>query len=66
MLAVVLVGLGAASLSMAPRAIPPVRAMLARATGAQCRDAAAAALAADGPEEARARVSEILAPPDAG
>ncbi|HEU5034292.1 MAG TPA: putative PEP-binding protein [Mycobacteriales bacterium] len=60
LLAAVLVGLGAAGLSMTPRAIPPVRAELARVTAQQCSDAAAAAVAADGPEEARGRAAEVL------
>lgn len=59
MLAVVLVGLGAAGLSMAPRALPAVRATLAQWTLADCERAAAGALGADGPEEARGWVAEI-------
>jgi phosphoenolpyruvate-protein phosphotransferase (PTS system enzyme I) len=61
LLAVVFVGLGAYGLSMAPRAIPLVRAGLARVTVQQATDAAAAALSADGPEEGRQRVTAILA-----
>jgi len=61
-LAAVLVGLGAAGLSMAPRSIPVVRAALAQVTSQQCADAAAAVLSADGPEEGRARAAQILAP----
>ena len=61
LLAVVLVGLGASGLSMNARSIPGVRAGLANVTVAQCADAAAVALSADGPEEARARVAELLA-----
>jgi phosphotransferase system enzyme I (PtsI) len=60
LLALVLVGLGAAGLSMTPRMLPVVRASLARATSAQCGEAAAAALRADGPEEARHRVAALL------
>jgi len=60
LLAVVLVGLGAAGLSMTPRLLPVVRAALARVTSAQCAEAAAAALGADGPEEARRRVAVLL------
>ncbi|MDQ1686463.1 MAG: phosphoenolpyruvate-protein phosphotransferase system enzyme [Frankiaceae bacterium] len=60
LLALVLVGLGAAGLSMTPRLLPVVRASLARATSAQCREAAALALGADGPEEARHRVAALM------
>ena len=60
LLALVLVGLGAAGLSMTPRLLPVIRAALARATSAQCTAAAAAALAADGPEEARHRVAGLM------
>jgi phosphotransferase system enzyme I (PtsI) len=60
MLAPVLVGLGAAGLSMTPRSIPVVRAGLARVTTQQCADAAAAAVNAEGPEEARERVASLL------
>lgn len=60
LLAAVLVGLGAAGLSMTPRSIPAVRAGLARVTSQQCADAAAAAVSADGPEEGRARVADLL------
>jgi phosphotransferase system enzyme I (PtsI) len=56
-LAPVLVGLGAAALSVAPRAIPLVRASLRRWTAADCERLAAAALSADGPEEARRLVT---------
>jgi len=61
LLAAVFVGLGAYGLSMAPRAIPLVRAGLARVTVQQATDAAAAALSADGPEEGRQRATTILA-----
>jgi phosphotransferase system enzyme I (PtsI) len=60
LLAAVLVGLGASGLSMAPRSIPVVRAGLARVTSQQCADAAAAAVFAEGPEEGRARVADLL------
>jgi phosphotransferase system enzyme I (PtsI) len=61
LLAAVLVGLGASGLSMNPRSIPGVRAGLARVTSAQCAEAAAAAVYADGPEEGRARVAQLFA-----
>jgi len=60
MLAPVLVGLGASGLSMTARMIPIVRAALARVTSEQCGQMAAAALDADGPEEARNRVEQLL------
>lgn len=60
LLALVLVGLGAAGLSMTPRLLPVVRASLARATSARCAEAAAAAVGADGPEEARHRVAALM------
>ena len=59
-LAPVLVGLGASGLSMTARMIPLVRASLARVTSEQCRQMAAAALDAEGPEEALARVEQLL------
>ena len=62
LLAAVLVGLGAHGLSMNARSIPLVRAGLARVTAQQCADAAAIAVSADGPEEGRARVAELLTP----
>jgi phosphotransferase system enzyme I (PtsI) len=52
-LAVVLVGLGITSLSMAPRAIPAVRAALAERTLDDCRELAAVALSAPDPATAR-------------
>jgi phosphotransferase system enzyme I (PtsI) len=61
LLAAVLVGLGAAGLSMTPRAIPAVRAGLAGVTFEQCAEAAAAAVSAEGPEEGRAGVAAVLA-----
>jgi phosphotransferase system enzyme I (PtsI) len=60
LLAAVLVGLGAAGLSMNPRSIPAVRAGLARTTSERCAEAAAAAVSADGPEEGRSRVAALL------
>src|SRR5215472_6865970 len=55
LLAVVLVGLGVTSLSMAPASLAEVRAILAERTLAQCQAAAAAALTAADPAAARAR-----------
>ena len=55
LLAVVLVGLGATSLSMAPTALADVRATLLKHTVDQARDIAAAALAA--PDAASARLA---------
>lgn len=52
-LAVVLAGLGVTSLSMSARAIPAVRDALAAYTRKECERLAAAALAADGPDQAR-------------
>jgi phosphotransferase system enzyme I (PtsI) len=60
LLALVLVGLGAAGLSMTPRLLPVVRAALARATSAQCAEAAAAAVGGGGPEVARQRVANLM------
>ncbi|MBV9485363.1 MAG: phosphoenolpyruvate--protein phosphotransferase [Frankiaceae bacterium] len=60
LLALVLVGLGAAGLSMTPRALADVRMTLARHTIDDCINVAAAAVYADGPSEARARVREAL------
>jgi phosphotransferase system enzyme I (PtsI) len=56
MLAVVLVGLGATSLSMAPGALAEVRAELAKFTLAQAQEFAQLALSADSAVEARAAV----------
>lgn len=55
--AVVLAGLGVTSLSMAPAAIPAVRAALAGFTLDECRSAAQRALAAADPATARAAVT---------
>jgi phosphotransferase system enzyme I (PtsI) len=60
LLAMVLVGLGAAALSMTAQVIPAVRTSLARVTFEQCTEAAAAALSADGPSEARHRVRRLV------
>jgi phosphotransferase system enzyme I (PtsI) len=60
LLALVLVGLGAAGLSMTPRAIADVRTTLAQHTAADCVRLAEVARAADGPSEARARAREVL------
>ncbi|GII82778.1 phosphoenolpyruvate-protein phosphotransferase [Sphaerisporangium siamense] len=59
-LACVLAGLGVSSLSMTARALPWVRAALARHTLEQCRAAAAAARAARTPGEARAAARDRL------
>jgi hypothetical protein len=53
LLAVVLVGLGVSSLSMAPRAIPAVRQALASQTREQCRQLAERVLVAADPAAAR-------------
>jgi phosphotransferase system enzyme I (PtsI) len=60
LLALVLVGLGAAGLSMTPRALADVRMTLARHSFDECVELAAAAVYADGPSEARARVRDRL------
>jgi phosphotransferase system enzyme I (PtsI) len=62
LLATVLVGLGVTSLSMATAAVKPVGAALARSTMDDCGRAADAALAAEGPAEARAAVRAALSP----
>lgn len=62
LLALVLVGLGAAALSMTPRALADVRMTLARHTFNDCVSFAAAAVSADGPSEARSRVRAALDP----
>ncbi|GIG22096.1 phosphoenolpyruvate-protein phosphotransferase [Cellulomonas chitinilytica] len=59
-LAPVLVGLGVSSLSMTPRALPDVAAVLATVTADRCRELADAALAADGAEAARDTVRAML------
>jgi phosphoenolpyruvate-protein phosphotransferase (PTS system enzyme I) len=59
-LAVVLVGLGVRSLSMAPRAVAAVRGTLADVDLATCEQASVAALAAVDAASARAVVAELL------
>jgi phosphotransferase system enzyme I (PtsI) len=59
-LAVVLVGLGVATLSMSPRALPDVAAVLSSVTRAECERLAGVALAADTADAARAAVREAL------
>jgi len=61
LLALVLVGLGVTSLSMAPVCLPDVRAALAEHTLEQCRALAAAALRASSAVTARATVAELAA-----
>ena len=58
LLALVLVGLGVTSLSMAPVCLPDVRATLAQHTLAQCRSLAELALGAGSATEARAAVED--------
>lgn len=62
LLAPVLVGLGATSLSMASPALPAVRYVLARHTHAECRRLAELALAAEDPQQARKVVREASHP----
>jgi len=59
-LALVLVGLGASSLSMAPRALADVAAVLSRTTRAECEHLAAVALAAESADQARGAVRALL------
>ncbi len=59
-LAVVLVGMGITSLSMAPAAVRGVGAQLGQATDDQCKRAAEAALGAGDPQEARTAVRAVL------
>jgi phosphoenolpyruvate-protein phosphotransferase (PTS system enzyme I) len=63
LLALVLVGLGVTSLSMAPVCLPDIRAALAEHTLEQCRALAAAALQASSAVTARATVAELAAQP---
>jgi phosphoenolpyruvate-protein phosphotransferase (PTS system enzyme I) len=58
LLALVLVGIGVTSLSMAPGSLPDVRLLLARHTMADCRRLAALALDAADADAAKARVRE--------
>jgi len=60
LLALVLVGLGVTSLSMAPVSIPDVRLAVAGVTLEQCRRCARAALDAPNAAAARARVAELV------
>lgn len=60
-LAVVLVGLGVATLSMTARALPDVAAVLRSVTLADCRDLAALAVEAESADEARQAVRSRLA-----
>jgi phosphotransferase system enzyme I (PtsI) len=59
-LACVLVGLGATSLSMAAPALAAVRAALRRHSVADCQAAAEAARRANSPEQAQTRAREAL------
>ncbi|MFB9641662.1 phosphoenolpyruvate--protein phosphotransferase [Agromyces lapidis] len=61
LLAVVLVGLGATSLSMSPSALAGVRAELLRHSAVQARAVAEAALGADGAASARSAAAEAVA-----
>jgi phosphotransferase system enzyme I (PtsI) len=61
LLAVVLVGLGATSLSMSPSALADVRASLARYSRSDAHALAQAALAAEGAAEARAAAEAVAA-----
>jgi phosphotransferase system enzyme I (PtsI) len=62
LLALVLVGLGLTSLSMAPACLPPVRHALSTHTLDRCRDMAKAAREADDAAAARESVREFAAP----
>lgn len=62
LLALVLVGLGISSLSMAPNGVPAVRYALARTTTAQCEEMAAAARAGIDAAAARAAVEALVDP----
>jgi phosphotransferase system enzyme I (PtsI) len=62
MLAVVLVGLGATSLSMSPAALADVRAELSRFTLEQTKEFAELALSANSAVEARAAVFAAASP----
>src|SRR5690606_18340187 len=59
-LAVVLIGLGVTSLSMTPRALGEVAAVLQATDLQACRELAGAALAAESAADARSRVREAL------
>lgn len=60
LLACVLTGLGVTSLSAAASAVTPVGAKLASVSLQQCRDAAEAVLATEGPAQARAAAADVL------
>ncbi|MBB6173113.1 phosphotransferase system enzyme I (PtsI) [Nocardiopsis mwathae] len=62
LLALVLVGLGATSLSMSAPALPAVRYALGRHTRAECRDLADLALTAESPAHARDQVHTAVHP----
>ena len=62
LLAVVLVGLGATSLSMSPAALADVRAELARFTLKQAKEFAGLALSANSAVEARVAVLDAATP----
>ncbi|WP_432562151.1 phosphoenolpyruvate--protein phosphotransferase [Kineococcus sp. SYSU DK003] len=62
LLALVLVGLGVRSLSMAPAAVPAVRFALSRTAVAVCEEMARTALEADSPEEAREATARLADP----
>jgi phosphotransferase system enzyme I (PtsI) len=62
LLALVLVGLGITSLSMAPNGVPAVRYALARTTSSQCEEIAAAARSAIDAVSARAAVEALVDP----
>jgi len=62
LLALVLVGLGITSLSMAPNGVPAVRYALARTTSAECERIAAAARAGIDAAAARAAVEALVDP----
>jgi phosphotransferase system enzyme I (PtsI) len=62
LLALVLVGLGITSLSMAPNGVPAVRYALARTTSGECERIAAAARAAQDAAGARAAVEALVDP----
>ncbi|HEY5879278.1 MAG TPA: phosphoenolpyruvate--protein phosphotransferase [Nakamurella sp.] len=62
LLALVLVGLGITSLSMAPNGVPAVRYALARTTTTQCEEIAAAARAAVDAVSARSAVEGLVDP----
>jgi phosphotransferase system enzyme I (PtsI) len=64
LLAVVLVGLGVTSLSMAATCLADVRAALAEHTLVRCRDLAAGAVSAAGAEEARAAIHSAVHEPE--